>query len=164
MIPFDQRSGKIWYDGALVDWGDARLHVLSHGLHYASSIFEGVRVYGGEAFMLREHIARLGASARILDFELEHTEEVLYGATRAVVAEAGITEGYVRMNAWRGSEIIQTAALKTSVHTSVAAWELPAGYYAAEDAVDQGISWSRAATAGPRRSTRRSRARRPATT
>ncbi|MFF5703679.1 aminotransferase class IV [Streptomyces sp. NPDC012794] len=140
MIPFDQRTGKIWYDGALVDWADARLHVLSHGLHYASSVFEGIRVYGGEAFMLEEHIARLGASARILDFELEYGEDVLYEATRAVIAVAGLTEGYVRMNAWRGSEIIQTAALKTSVHTSVAAWELPAGYYAAEDALDQGIS------------------------
>ncbi|MFE7753135.1 aminotransferase class IV [Streptomyces sp. NPDC057428] len=140
MIPFDQRTGKIWYDGGLVDWADARLHVLSHGLHYASSVFEGIRVYGGEAFMLEEHVARLGASARILDFELEYGEDILCEATRAVVAEAGITEGYIRMNAWRGSEVIQTAALKTSVHTSVAAWELPAGYYAAEDAVDRGIS------------------------
>ncbi len=140
MLPFDQRTGKIWYDGALVDWADARLHVLSHGLHYASSIFEGIRVYGGTPFLLKEHIARLGSSARVLDFDLEHGEEELYEATLAVVAEAGITEGYVRMNAWRGSEIIQTAALKTSIHTSVAAWELPEGYYAAADALEKGIS------------------------
>ncbi|MDL2080994.1 aminotransferase class IV [Streptomyces sp. GXMU-J15] len=140
MLPFDQRTGKIWYDGSLVDWADARLHVLSHGLHYASSVFEGIRVYGGTPFLLREHIARLGSSARVLDFDLEYGEEELYEATLAVVAEAGITEGYVRMNAWRGSEIIQTAALHTSVHTSVAAWELPEGYYAATDALEKGIS------------------------
>nr|WP_260859769.1 aminotransferase class IV [Streptomyces cupreus] len=108
-------------------------------MHYASSIFEGIRVYGGTPFLLKEHIARLGSSARILDFDLEYGADELYEATRAVVAEAGITEGYVRMNAWRGSEIIQTAALKTSVHTSVAAWELPEGYYAATDALEKGI-------------------------
>ncbi|MER6630079.1 aminotransferase class IV [Streptomyces sp. NPDC000987] len=140
MIPFDQRTGKIWYDGALVDWADAKLHVLTHGLHYASSIFEGIRVYRGRPFLPAEHIARLGASARILDFDLEYGADELHEATRAVVAEAGITEGYVRMNAWRGSEIIQTAALRTSVHTSVAAWELPEGYYAATDALEKGIS------------------------
>ncbi|KRV49139.1 branched-chain amino acid aminotransferase [Wenjunlia vitaminophila] len=140
MIPFDQRTGKIWYDGGLVDWADAKLHVLSHGLHYASSIFEGVRVYGGEPFMLTEHISRLRGSARVLDFDLEYADETLHAATLQVVAEAGITEGYIRVNAWRGSEIIQTAALHTSVHTSVAAWELPAGYYAAADALDKGIS------------------------
>jgi branched-chain amino acid aminotransferase len=140
VIPFDQRTGRIWYDGALVDWADATLHVLSHGLHYASSIFEGIRVYGGRPFMLREHIARLSASARILDFDLEYGADELHEATRTVVAEAGITEGYVRMNAWRGSEIIQTAALETTIHTSVAAWELPEGYYAATDALEKGIS------------------------
>ncbi|MCQ0025558.1 aminotransferase class IV [Streptomyces somaliensis DSM 40738] len=140
MTPFDQRTGSIWYDGRLVEWADAKLHVLSHGLHYASSIFEGVRVYGGRPFMLAEHIARLRTSARILDFDLQYDDGALHAATLEVVAEAGITEGYIRMNAWRGSEIIQTAALKTSVHTSVAAWELPEGYYAAADALDTGIS------------------------
>ncbi|MFI2241479.1 aminotransferase class IV [Streptomyces chrestomyceticus] len=140
MIPFDRRTGKIWYDGALVEWAGATLHVLSHGLHYASSIFEGIRVYGGEPFMLTEHIARLRSSAHLLDFDLPYDDEVLHAATLDVVRVAGITEGYLRMNAWRGSEVIQTAALKTSVHTSVAAWELPAGYYAATDALEKGIS------------------------
>lgn len=73
MIPFDQRTGTIWYDGAAVDWPDATLHVLSHGLHYASSVFEGLRVYGGVPFMLAEHVARLRASARILDFDSSTT-------------------------------------------------------------------------------------------
>ncbi|MGR8011461.1 aminotransferase class IV [Streptomyces hypolithicus] len=140
LLPFDQRTGHIWLDGDLVEWADATLHVLPHGLHYASSVFEGVRVYAGAPFMPREHIARLRTSARILDFDLEHDDETLHRATLDVVVEAGITEGYVRMNAWRGSEVIQTAALKTSVHTSVDAWEIPAGYYAAADALRTGIS------------------------
>lgn len=140
MLPFDQRSGEIWLDGALVDWPEARLHVLTHGLHYASSVFEGVRVYGGAPFMLGEHIARLRRSARILDFDLEYEDETLHAATLDVVARAGFRDGYIRMNAWRGSEVIQTAALHTSVHTSVAAWEIPAGYYAATDALDKGIA------------------------
>ncbi|WP_330308224.1 MULTISPECIES: aminotransferase class IV [unclassified Streptomyces] len=139
-LPFDRRTGEIWLDGSLVPWAEARLHVLSHGLHYASSVFEGVRVYGGSPFLLREHIARLRSSARILDFDLEYDDEMLHGATLDVVAAAGIRDGYVRMNAWRGSEVIQTAALHTSVHTSVAAWEIPVGYYAAADALDRGIA------------------------
>jgi branched-chain amino acid aminotransferase len=140
LIPFDMRTGKIWYDGELVDWADAKLHVLSHGLHYASSIFEGIRIYGGKPFMLTEHISRLHASARILDFDLEYSAETLHTSALDTVADAHISDGYLRMNAWRGSEIIQTAALKTSVHTSIAAWELPEGYYAAADALDKGIS------------------------
>jgi branched-chain amino acid aminotransferase len=149
MLPFDQRTGYIWYDGGLVDWADAKLHVLSHGLHYASSIFEGVRIYGGSPFMLREHISRLGVSARILDFEPAYSDEVLHDATLEVVAKAGIVDGYIRMNAWRGSEVIQTAALKTSVHTSIAAWTIPSGYYAAADALDKGISLQTAAYRRP---------------
>jgi branched-chain amino acid aminotransferase len=140
MLPFDRRTGHIWLDGALVDWADARLHVLTHGLHYASSVFEGIRVYGGVPFMLTEHLARLRASARILDFDLEYEDTVLHEATLDVIERAGIADGYVRVNAWRGSEVIQTAALHTSVHTSVATWQVPAGYYAAEDALDKGIT------------------------
>ncbi|MEU6735687.1 aminotransferase class IV [Streptomyces physcomitrii] len=139
MLPFDRRTGQIWYDGSLVDWSEATLHVLSHGLHYASSIFEGIRVYRGEPFLLDHHLDRLAASARILDFTLEYDRETLREAAREVVDRAQITEGYLRVNAWRGSEIIQTAALHTSVHTSLAAWELPAGYYAAADALDTGV-------------------------
>lgn len=140
MVPFDQRTGELWLDGEFVDWPDATLHVLTHGLHYASSIFEGVRVYGGSAFMLREHVVRLRASAHIMDFELPHTDAELLDATAETVSRAGFTDGYVRMNAWRGSEVIQTAAPKTSIHVSVAAWEIPSGYYAAADALETGIA------------------------
>ncbi|MEU6173318.1 aminotransferase class IV [Streptantibioticus parmotrematis] len=139
MLPFDQRPGHIWLDGTLVEWPQARLHVLTHGLHYASSVFEGVRVYAGAPFLLGAHLDRLRSSARILDFDLAHSRQELYDATTDVVAKAGIEAGYVRINAWRGSEVIQTAAPHTSVHTSVAAWELPAGYYAPEDALEGGI-------------------------
>lgn len=140
MLPFDRRTGYIWLDGALVEWTEARLHVLSHGLHYASSIFEGIRIYGGVPFMLSEHVTRLAGSARILDFALPCDEREICAAALDVAARADITDGYIRMNAWRGSEVIQTAALNTSVHMSVAAWEIPAGYYAAADAADSGIS------------------------
>jgi len=140
MIPFDKRSGLIWYDGALVEWADATLHVLTHGLHYASSVFEGLRVYDGVPFMIREHLARLAASAEILDFAIPFSEQELYEATLEVVGKADIIDGYIRMNGWRGSEVIQTAALHTSVHVSIAAWETPAGYYSAADALQTGIS------------------------
>ena len=140
MIPFDKRSGLIWYDGALVEWADATLHVLTHGLHYASSVFEGLRVYDGVPFMIREHLARLAASAEILDFAIPFSEQELYEATLEVVGKADIIDGYIRINGWRGSEVIQTAALHTSVHVSIAAWETPAGYYSAADALQTGIS------------------------
>lgn len=140
MLPFDQREGTIWLSGQYVEWKQAKLHVLTHGLHYASSIFEGVRVYGGRPFKLREHLQRLYGSARILDFELAYDIEELHSATLEIVRRAGIADGYIRINAWRGSEVIQTAALKTSVQTSIAAWEIPRGYYAAPDALDKGIS------------------------
>jgi branched-chain amino acid aminotransferase len=140
MQAFDQRDGHIWHDGQLVPWKQARLHVLTHGLHYASSIFEGVRIYAGSPFMLTEHLVRLHASGAILDFALPYSVAQLHAATLEVVAAAGIVDGYIRINAWRGSEVIQTAALKTSVHVSVAAWEIPAGYYAATDALDKGVA------------------------
>jgi branched-chain amino acid aminotransferase len=139
-LPFDRRTGSIWLDGDVVDWADAQLHVLSHGLHYASSVFEGIRIYGGVPFMLAEHVSRLASSARILDFGLPCPERDLSAAALDITARSGIVDGYLRMNAWRGSEVIQTAALHTSVHVSVAAWEIPAGYYAAPDAADSGIS------------------------
>jgi branched-chain amino acid aminotransferase len=139
MQAFDRRDGQIWHDGELVDWREAKLHVLTHGLHYASSIFEGVRIYGGRPFMLTEHLERLARSAALLDFALPYSVEQLHAATLRTVAAAKVTDGYIRINAWRGSEVIQTAALKTSVHVSIAAWEIPAGYYAATDALDKGI-------------------------
>src|SRR5882762_4334219 len=110
MIPFDDRDGFIWYDGRLVPWRDAKLHVLSHGLHYASCVFEGERVYDGRVFKLSEHSRRLVESARILDMDLPMSAAELDAATRAVVAANGIGDGYVRPIAWRGSEMMGVAA------------------------------------------------------
>src|SRR5688500_15735199 len=104
LIPFDDRDGSIWMDGAMVPWREARIHVLSHGLHYGSCVFEGERVYGGSVFKLTEHSARLARSAEILGFELPYTIAEIDEATRATVAANGIADGYVRPLAWRGSE------------------------------------------------------------
>src|SRR5918911_3992769 len=102
MIPFDDRDGFIWYDGKLVPWREAKLHVLTHALHYASCVFEGERVYNGKVFKLREHSQRLIDSGRILGFELPLSLEALERATNEVVKAMKIVDGYVRPVAWRG--------------------------------------------------------------
>ncbi|MCH7887725.1 MAG: branched-chain amino acid aminotransferase [Proteobacteria bacterium] len=123
LIPYDDRDGVIWYNGAAVPWREAKLHVLSHGLHYASCVFEGERVYGGRVFKLAEHSERLGRSARLMDFELPYGAEEIAAATREVVAANGIAEGYVRPVAWRGSDMMGISAQKNKVHVAIAAWE-----------------------------------------
>lgn len=120
--PYDNRDGKIWMNGELIDWRDAQLHVLSHALHYASSVFEGERVYGGEIFKLTEHTERLHASANMLDFEIPYSVEQIDQACREVVAAQGLTEGYVRPIAWRGSEQMGVAAQNNKINLAVAAW------------------------------------------
>ncbi len=126
MTAFDDRSGEMWLDGQMVAWRDAKLHVLSHGLHYASAVFEGERVYGGQIFKLEEHSERLLQSARILDFEIPFSVDQLCRACDQVVAAAGIADGYVRPIAWRGSEVMGISAQQAKVHVSIAAWEWPA--------------------------------------
>ena len=125
LIPFDDRDGVIWYDGALVPWREAKLHVLSHGLHYASGVFEGERVYGGRIFKLTEHTRRLFHSAEALGFEIPSTIAELDQATREVVAAQNIVNGYVRPVAWRGSEMMAVSAEQTKIHLAIAAWEWP---------------------------------------
>ena len=125
ILPFDDRDGAIWLDGALVPWRDAKLHVLSHGLHYASAVFEGERVYSGSVFKLTEHSERLAESARILGFGLPYSVAEIDDACRAVVAANGIGDGYLRPVAWRGSEMMGVAAQATRVHVAVAAWTWP---------------------------------------
>ena len=109
-VPFDQLDGVIWMNGKMVDWPDAKLHVLSHGLHYGSSVFEGELMYGGEIFKLTEHTERLFASAEVLGFKIPYTVEEIDQACRDVCAKCGLTEAYVRPVAWRGSEISTPAA------------------------------------------------------
>ncbi len=125
LIPFDDRDGTIWWDGAMIPWRDAKLHVLSHGLHYASAVFEGERAYGGTIFKLREHSERLIASGRILGFEIPYTAEQIDDACRAVLEANGMTDAYVRPLAWRGAEQLSVSAQATTIHLMVACWAWP---------------------------------------
>jgi branched-chain amino acid aminotransferase len=123
--PFDQRDGWIWYDGQIVPWKDAKLHVLSHGLHYGSSVFEGERAYGGEIFKSTEHSERLKKSAEILDFEIPYTVAEIDAAKRLVLEKSGMKDAYLRPVAWRGSEMMGVAAQANKIHLAIAAWEWP---------------------------------------
>jgi branched-chain amino acid aminotransferase len=124
-VPFDDRDGLIWWDGALVPWRDARLHVLSHGLHYASAVFEGERAYSGHIFRLRDHTERLINSGRILGFQIPYTAEQIDAACRETLAANGLTDAYVRPIAWRGSEQLAVSAQLTRIHLSIAVWPWP---------------------------------------
>ena len=123
MIPYDKRSGKIWYNNDLVDWGDVKLHVLSHGLHYASCVFEGERVYDGEIFKLEEHTQRLFHSASRLGFKIPYSQESLNKSCKDIVAVQKVKNGYVRPVVWRGSEMMAISAQKTKIHVAIATWE-----------------------------------------
>ena len=131
LVPFDDRDGWIWLDGSLVPWREARLHVLSHGLHYASAVFEGERAYAGNIFRLRDHTERLINSGRILGFEIPFIAEQIDAASADVLRANGLTDGYVRPIAWRGSEQLAVSASGTSIHVAIAAWPWPS-YFGAE--------------------------------
>lgn len=120
---FDQREGFIWMNGEFVKWADAKIHVLTHGLHYASAVFEGERAYGGEIFKLNEHSERLHESARILGFEIPYSVAELNDACSELVRKQGLQNAYVRPIAWRGSEQLGVAAQETRINCAVAAWE-----------------------------------------
>ena len=119
---FDDRDGWIWKDGALVPWREANVHVLTHAMHYASSVFEGQRAYGGTIFKLDEHSARLRNSAELLGFTLPWSVEQISAACNEVVAANGLTDAYVRPIAWRGSEQMGVSAQRTRPHLAVATW------------------------------------------
>ncbi len=125
LIPFDDRDGFIWMDGSLIPWRDAKLHVLSHGLHYASGVFEGERAYAGHIFRLREHTERLIRSAELLGFTLPYSADEIDAACRAVVEANGLEDAYVRPIAWRGSEQLAVSAQGTTVHLAIASWAWP---------------------------------------
>jgi branched-chain amino acid aminotransferase len=126
IIPFDDRDGTIWFDGKLVPWRDAKIHVLTHALHYASCVFEGERVYGGRVFHLDEHSQRLIDSANLLGFEIPIDLAAINAATNAVVKANNIVDGYVRPLAWRGAEQMGVSAQATKIHMAIATWEWPA--------------------------------------
>jgi branched-chain amino acid aminotransferase len=125
LIPFDDRDGEIWMDGKLVPWRSATVHVLTHGLHYASAVFEGERLYENKIFKLREHTERLQASAEILGFTIPYTADEIDAACVAAVKASGLTDGYVRPIAWRGSEVMGVSAASSKIHLAVAVWEWP---------------------------------------
>lgn len=124
-VPFDQLDGHIWYDGVMVPWADAKVHVLSHGLHYASSVFEGERAYGGEIFKLREHTERLHRSAHLLGFDIPYSVETIDAACVELLAKQGLKDAYVRPIAWRGSEMMGVAAQSNTIHLAIAIWQWP---------------------------------------
>ena len=125
LIPFDDRDGSIWLDGEIVPWRDAKTHTLSHGLHYASLVFEGERVYSGVVFEGVRHTKRLRRSCNILDFDIPITDDEVEAAKLAVVEANNIVDGYVRAFCWRGSEMMAIAAQQTTTHVAIAAWEWP---------------------------------------
>ena len=131
IIPFDDRDGVIWFDGVLTPWREAKIHVLTHALHYASCVFEGERVYGGTIFKLREHSQRLLNSARILGFEIPVTLAELEAATKETVAAMKIADGYVRPVAWRGAEQMGVSAQASKIHLAIACWQWPS-YFSPE--------------------------------
>lgn len=122
---FDNREGYIWFNGNFVDWADVKLHVLSHALHYASSVFEGERVYKKKIFKLKEHTERLFYSAKTMDMEIPFTVEEVNEACDSTVKKNNIIDGYVRPIAWRGAEMMGVSAQNTKINFAVAVWEWP---------------------------------------
>jgi branched-chain amino acid aminotransferase len=123
MIPYDKRSGKIWYNNELVDWADAKIHILNHGLHYASCVFEGERVYDGSIFKLEEHTTRLFYSAKRMGITIPYSETEINNACKKIISVQNIKDGYVRPMAWRGSEMMAISAQQTKIHVAVATWD-----------------------------------------
>ncbi|MCJ2109759.1 branched-chain amino acid aminotransferase [Methylobacterium sp. E-025] len=131
VIPFDEREGTIWFDGAMVPWRDAKIHVLSHGLHYGSSVFEGERAYGGVIFKSLAHAERLRRSAELLDFAVPYSAAEIVAAKEAVLKVSGLQDAYLRPVAWRGSEMMGVSAQGNTIHLAIAAWEWPSYFDAA---------------------------------
>ena len=124
-VPFDQLDGFIWMNGQFVKWADAKIHVLTHGLHYASAVFEGERAYGGEIFKLTEHTERLHESGRILGFKIPYTVAEIDDACRELLKKQGFADAYVRPIAWRGSEQMGVSAQNNRINCAIAIWQWP---------------------------------------
>lgn len=131
-IPFDQLDGHIWYNGEFVEWGDAKVHVLTHGLHYASAVFEGERAYDGKIFKLTEHTERLHHSAKVLGFEIPFSVEEIDQACIDIMEKQGLTNAYLRPIAWRGSEMMGISAQDNKINLAIACWDWPS-YFAPEE-------------------------------
>ncbi len=143
LVPYDDRDGWIWFDGQFRPWREAKVHVLTHALHYASAVFEGERMYGGEIFKLAEHTARLFNSAKILDFEIPFSVEEVKAASIETCKRNGLDDCYVRPIAWRGSETIGVSALDSKIHLAIAAWNWPSYFKPEEKAKGIALTWAR---------------------
>ena len=133
-VPFDQMPGVVWFDGKLVPNVDAKIHVLTHGLHYASAVFEGERAYAGTIYKCTEHSERLHHSAGILDFEIHYSVAEIDAAKRLVVEKNKQPNAYIRAIAWRGSEQLGVAAMHNTIHLAIATWEWPSYFDPAQRA------------------------------
>ena len=122
-IPFDKRTGKIWFNNELVDWSSAKVHVLNHGLHYASCVFEGERVYDGNIFKLSEHTERLFHSAKRMEIQIPYSQSEINQACNQIVSVQNVKNGYVRPVVWRGSEMMAISAQKNKTNVAIATWE-----------------------------------------
>jgi len=131
-VPFDKMTGKIWFNGEFVDWADAKMHVLTHGLHYASCVFEGERAYGGEIFKLRAHTERLFYSAELLDFAIPYTVDEIDAVCRELLVLNDLSDAYVRPAAWRGSEMMGVSAQSNKINVAIAVWNWPSYFSPAE--------------------------------
>ena len=133
-LAFDQRDGVIWYDGKFVDWKDAKVHVLTHALHYGSAVFEGQRAYGGAVFRQTEHHQRLHNSAKILGFTIPYSVAEIDAACEELLRRMNFVDAYVRPIAWRGSEMMGVSAQANTIHLALAAWEWPS-YFKPEERI-----------------------------
>jgi branched-chain amino acid aminotransferase len=131
-VSFDNIDGVIWFDGKLVPWRDANIHILTHGLHYASCVFEGERAYGGEVFRSTAHSERLKNSARVLDFEIPYSVAEIDAAKKLVLDSNKLTDAYLRPIAWRGSETMGVSAPSNTIHLAIACWIWPSYFDPAE--------------------------------
>jgi len=138
IIPFDDRDGTIWFDGQMVPWRDAKIHVINHGLHYASCIFEGERAYEGKIFKSQEHTTRLFKSATVMGMDIPFSVETLMQAKEDILKVNNLVDAYLRPVAWRGSEQMGIAARATKTHVAIAAWEWPS--YFSPELREKGIS------------------------
>jgi len=140
LIPFDDRDGFIWINGKVQIWNQAKVHVLNHGLHYGSCVFEGIRVYEKKIFKFDEHIERLFFSAKILDLDLPYTKEEIKKSTSLIVKKQKINDGYIRPVVWRGSEMMAISAKKGTINVAIAAWKWPS--YFSPEQILKGIKMS----------------------
>lgn len=141
-LPFDKREGTIWFNGEFIDWQDARVHVLTHGLHYGSCVFEGERAYGGKIFKDREHTERLHTSAKLLGFTIPYSVDTLMAAKAELLKRNNVVDGYVRPVAFRGSEMMAISAQRNTIHVAIATWGWPSMYK--KDVKKEGVRLARA--------------------